>query len=471
MSTTSESKKQVLGGLANGADALTKKVINTYNPSALYKVNLAKMMVHSAAYLEACAQYLGFVVREDGKKLYQKKEILCDRMILKIESLFDIHCDECDSSYRNELTDEPLLRCQLCLQGSHSCDGMKEKANVFKDLEDKNLLPPGATWICHAFNMKNNLSLLPTKPNTTTSSNLELSAIDETPEEEDEEAQPEEEEEDGDRISPRRNRSDSAGPGSQLTGNPENICRDYILRKCKHGLTGKRLIDGRKCAFNHPPRCRRYCSYGEDKRLGCRRGKECKYYHPKLCRQSEISRSCMNRECGFTHLKGTKRPPTENSRTRDDNTAHVAERAPNYRDPWNNPGRFPRVGSMASLNTPYPPTVDHDPTTRRQRQRNNSLSDRDSTFLEKLLENLKVGIITQMDSKISELKDQIPSMVQDTIMVNQSAPRSRQPSGQSVLLQGQPSYPHTLPQQMTFPQQMTLPQVQYPIPSYQGLSF
>ena len=93
MSNTFDAKKLVIGGLINEADALTQRVLKSYNPSALYKVNLEKMKAHNAAYLESCAQFLGFTVRDNDQKLYQNQTILCDRMILKIESLFDIHCD------------------------------------------------------------------------------------------------------------------------------------------------------------------------------------------------------------------------------------------------------------------------------------------------------------------------------------------------------------------------------------------
>lgn len=462
MSNPFEAKKLVLGGLLNEADALSKKVISSYNPSALYKVNLEKMKAHGAAYLESCAQYLGFIVRDNDKKLYQNQTILCDRMILKIESLFDIHCDECDSSYRNELTDDPPLVCQLCMQGCHSCDGMKQKAQALQELKDTNLLPPGGSWLCHACLKKNDLSLF-TKPKTA-SLNAEPSAppLDVIEEEVDE---------DGERVSPRRGRHDSdsvnqeAHPDDQEQ--PQNICSDYMQRKCPHGLTGKRLIDGKKCAFKHPPRCRRYCGFGEDKKLGCRRGKECKYLHPKLCRQSEISRTCMNRECSFVHLKKTKRPPKHPDVPERSHHQQNATERNRKKDPWPAPARFSRassMNSMASLSTPYPPTVEN-PAGRSRKQRNNSQSDRDTAFLEKLLENLKDGIIDQMDTKMAELRDQIPSMVQESIMWNQQIPRSRQASGagpQQVPIQTQ----------VPFQTQMVIPhQTPFTMPTFPGSCF
>lgn len=454
-----DAKKLVLGGLLNEADTLSKKVISSYNPSALYKVNLEKMKAHGATYLEACAQFLGFVVRDNDKKLYQNQTILCDRMILKIESLFDIICDECDTTYRNEVSDEPLIVCRLCMQGCHNCDGMKEKTNAMKDLIDKNLLPPGGAWLCHACLEKNDLSLLPQKSQKAPTSSADPSAP--TLEVIEEETTVEKE---GERESPRRGRSDPSSQQPQTDENcdhMENICRDYVARKCPHGLTGKRVIDGKKCQFNHPPRCRRYCGFGEDKKLGCRRGKECKYYHPRLCRQSEISRSCMNRDCSFVHLKRTKRlPKLSNKPVMPTNLQNAPKQheQPN-KDPWPPLSQFSRVNSMASLSTPYPPTIEN-PAAKNRKIRNNSQSEKDYSFLEKLLENLKDGILSQMDSKIADLRDQMPSMIQESVLWNQQAPRSRHPSG---------TLPFPVPVQPPFQTQMTLaPQAAYTIPSYPG---
>lgn len=79
-----ESKKLVLGSLLNNASTQSKKVLNSYNYAASYKTNLEKMKSNNATLLEACATYLGFVVRENDKKLYKNQEILCDRLILKL---------------------------------------------------------------------------------------------------------------------------------------------------------------------------------------------------------------------------------------------------------------------------------------------------------------------------------------------------------------------------------------------------
>ena len=64
------------------------------------------------------------------------------------------------------------------------------------------------------------------------------------------------------------------------------LCQRYRRGQCPHGLRGNKLIDGKKCAYAHPPKCRKFCSAGVDKRFGCRNGKKCKFLHPILCQSS-----------------------------------------------------------------------------------------------------------------------------------------------------------------------------------------
>jgi len=119
---------------------------------------------------------------------------------------------------------------------------------------------------------------------------------------------------DEDRESPRRNRSPSR---VQVQ---ETICEAYKKRECQHGLTGKRLINGKPCPHSHPPRCFRWCKHGDNKKAGCTKGSDCTYYHPKLCKNSVLKRYCANRECTFHHLKHTRRPRDQLPReTRGDN--------------------------------------------------------------------------------------------------------------------------------------------------------
>ena len=225
-------------------------------------------------------------------------------MILKIETLFDIDCALCKETYCNELTDEPLLKCRLCLQGSHNCVAMIEKAKALNQLIQDGTLPPGTSWQYFGCDKKNDTSLqqvLTAKP--TSSAEAALHPI-----KEDAEAEVENNEDDAnDRESPRRGREENRDDINENEATSSKICKEYTMRRCPHGLTGKRLIQGKKCPFQHPIRCRYYSQYGNDRHQGCKKMKDCTFYHPKLCRDSVSQRCCLNKECGYVHLKGTAR--------------------------------------------------------------------------------------------------------------------------------------------------------------------
>ena len=169
----------------------------------------------------------------------------------------------------------------------------------------------------------------------------------------------------------------------------------------------------------------------------------------------------MNRECTFVHLKRTKRPPKDSEETIPKHNVYNRPKQPESKDHWPPLSQNSKFNSMASLSTPYPPTVDNAARTKGARNEN-SQSERDNSFLEKLLENLKDGIIDQMDSKIADLRCQIPSIIQESFLWTQhQAPRSRQPSG-----------PSQIPVQPPLQPQMNLmPQAPFMIPNYPGSCF
>ena len=88
-----------------------------------------------------------------------------------------------------------------------------------------------------------------------------------------------------------------------------SICRDFRQGKCKHGITGKKQINGSACKFSHPCKCMRFCKHGRDPSRGCNQS-NCDLFHPILCRYSVKRSSCLNESCTFVHLVGTKRKIT-----------------------------------------------------------------------------------------------------------------------------------------------------------------
>ena len=216
---------------------------------------------------------------------------------------------------------------------------------------------------------------------------------------------------DEDREIPRRNRSPSR---VQVQ---ETICEAYKKRECQHGLTGKRLINGKPCPHSHPPRCFRWCKHGDNKKAGCAKGSDCTYYHPKLCKNSVLKRYCANRECTFHHLKHTRRPREQLAReTRGDNNPSFTSQ----RQPAPVPNRF-RWDSVSTLNdAACAPTIEKraKPDMKdRKLSTAKSVDDQTDTFLLQLLENMKQGIVLQLSQKMTEFQETIPSLVRDQIQM------------------------------------------------------
>ena len=93
-------------------------------------------------------------------------------------------------------------------------------------------------------------------------------------------------------------------------GSDEKDCPLYLKRICPHGLTGKRLVNGKPCPQKHRKYCRYFMEYGPS---GCRFKSQCRYLHPRLCENSLKLKTCLNKSCTEFHLKGTQRKPTNNT--------------------------------------------------------------------------------------------------------------------------------------------------------------
>ena len=437
--TISDNQKAVIGALLSRADTLTKKVLSAYSPIAKYNVNLQNLKRFNADHMEAAAAFLGFNVRAESKKLYKNLTVLSDRVILKIESLFESTCLDCGEKYCNDLTDTPPLVCHLCLQGSHNCEKVKEKTK-------QSPRPSGTVWLCFDCFRKNDLALM-TKDGGK-SSQLEDVIEEEEEKEEDESAE--------DRESPRRNRS-------HHDAHDAIVCEAYKKRECPHGLTGKRLISGKPCPHKHPPRCFRWCKHGDNKRLGCSKGSACTYFHPKLCKNSVLKRYCGNRECTFLHLKHTRRPRAQDTETRGRHDSK-RDRSSSQPDPRFSsapraaplPTKF-RWDSVSTLNGAHcAPTIDKKPRpdARERKLSTRSVNDQQDTFLLQYLENMKEGILLHLSEKMVEFQETIPLVVKEQLQM-----QTNRPPPQAVPLYQLP--PQAL--QMTRPQSQTAP-VQPPLP-------
>ena len=101
------------------------------------------------------------------------------------------------------------------------------------------------------------------------------------------------------------------------------ICEDYRHGICAHGMSGRKLVDGNKCAFRHPKKCTRFCQFGNDPQYGCTYCyAECHFMHPIICRYSARHNHCQDEKCTYAHLKGTKRGKKSSNRAGPKHEAH-----------------------------------------------------------------------------------------------------------------------------------------------------
>lgn len=303
--------KTAIGNLLFRADELTKRVLTAFDPSANSRSAMLKSLSFNLDILEACAEFLGIKLADgDDNKIYTK-ESLKSRIILEISALLPATCSECLAQYMVEFEadEKPIYHCFMCFQGSHNCSAMKSKAEALSQVSGP--LPAGSIWLCHQCLDKSN-PVIPRKTKSRHDSVSRSRANSVT--------QPNTE-----------SRPSSVSPDNESRNQPPpgNVCERYKSGKCPHGIRGNKLVGGQKCSMGHPKRCIKYCRNGSQGKYGCKRGEQCKYFHPKLCKHSLQKRPCLNAQCTFVHLPGTKREsevPRESGNERNDRNRNDRDR-------------------------------------------------------------------------------------------------------------------------------------------------
>ena len=402
--------------LEHAPEPSSKKIIGAYSYTVKYATNHTKIKGFSVSELEKCATSIGLTARHsDNSKVYRTKDILTDRIILKIESHFEETCDECGEKYRNKITDpEPDIRCFLCMQGSHKCQKFDERLAVLSS--SPIYLLAGSIWVCSGCRIKNDISIpaKPVKQSVTFQDKDESAKPEEDTAEKEEEAEEEEEEEEK-RPSPRR---DTHTARSTEQSSWKDICELYKRNSCPHGRSGRKEVDGKTCDKPHPRKCAKYCRFGKGKG-GCIKGRNCRDYHPILCKFSVRRRECRNQECTYTHLRGTNRFRTEPRYESDTNTRHSSSSYETERFIRHRKDSTTSAASLGSITresykTPSFPrdqkrreqNITHDVKTTRTQERRASTSSQhqqDNSFLEKLLESMKQGF-SQQRQEITAMK-------------------------------------------------------------------
>ena len=65
-------------------------------------------------------------------------------------------------------------------------------------------------------------------------------------------------------------------------------------------------VKGKTCNKRHPKRCYKFCDFGANSSRRCNKGKACDFWHPRLCTASRKNEVCKNNNCTFQHLAHTR---------------------------------------------------------------------------------------------------------------------------------------------------------------------
>ena len=92
---------------------------------------------------------------------------------------------------------------------------------------------------------------------------------------------------------------------NNFLSSPKQICLYYKKGRCRHGVSGKKVVLDMECKFLNPRKCMKFCKFGRDKYRGC--SGTCGLFHPIICKYSINFKRCSQPNCTFAHLLGTRR--------------------------------------------------------------------------------------------------------------------------------------------------------------------
>ena len=276
----------VMADLVSDAVSPVKDVLLAYDQTLGYEDNLSKIESLSVCDLEATASFLGQEARFGSANIqrYRSLRTLADWIIMRIEGLFPQTCLECCESYTIRRTDDPPVRCNYCGGGLHNCPTILEAAGETSRAKSR-------VWMCNGCLAKHTLERFSCHmPVDTTALDPTLNST---------------------RRSSGRDQvlltTQRPEVVQMRSGNEDfGVCKFYVQRRCRHGKSGTKLVNGVACRKSHPRLCKKYCSYGSMARVGCQ-ATDCAFFHPPLCRNSELRHECLKVNCTKQHLKDTRR--------------------------------------------------------------------------------------------------------------------------------------------------------------------
>ena len=300
-----QERKRIHKQLQDEASTEVKRLIQAYKLTVKYETNMKALTRFTDETLEETAKFFGAnPTDENGNKRYRTKKSLADWIIMAIEGMFPQFCGVCEATYTIGRGDKPRFRCCSCGGGSHDCERIMAEpiSNT-----------PGFNWTCFScaekhtiekFSELDQVEVSPPRvmangkrdetlrrkfsfmdPSAETTPTEDIAAVD-TP----------------------------AIPEETSTDRPTKVCQFYLQRRCRHGRSGTKLVNGKACSRSHPALCRKFCAYGNTKKYGCSQGGNCRYHHPTLCKQSVLKHECLKPDCKLHHLRNTRRAQTGSDR-------------------------------------------------------------------------------------------------------------------------------------------------------------
>ena len=226
------------------------------------------------------------------------KPQLIKETVFSIERLLPENCRYCNEVYATKHGIQPPLQCYHCKQGIH------ENCSKLVDIPEIPQIP-GLIWLCGycqprvtftasstVYTGKATTSLGKTKSTPSVISSVKnpnTAAEDKVILKEDE------------RPSDKSGPDKSEKPNHTKCSDEKQVCKFFINGKCKYGISGK------GCSNKHPRICRKLHKFGTQSQKGCNKGSNCEFFHPRMCKDSVRKRLCLNQECTFMHIRGTKR--------------------------------------------------------------------------------------------------------------------------------------------------------------------
>ena len=308
-----------------------KKTLFKVKAGDLAKESVENLKGAKVEELQRTYAYLTNKEEKDEEVTKFKVEGLKAMIIYRLRQLMPVGCPKCNVVYVNDRLDVPQVTCRGCGIGAcPDCFTSEEKMNKWtflcRSCDEAVVCMKGEESLAENKLKKEKKKKDGKKKNTEAYDAIEVvvevedhdGGEDIDGEEEELELEERVSEGAGDTASknvakPARSRNENMGSTEKENDNEAEkkkpICYHFKKGRCRHGLSGKKKVNGvEMCPFRHPRICGKLLRHGDRGRGGCRGAQDgCKEFHDvKMCFSSMNTRKCAQKECknGF-HIKGT----------------------------------------------------------------------------------------------------------------------------------------------------------------------